>query len=380
MIKAIDLFAGAGGLSYGFYLTGEYELVAAAEINENARATYKQNIAKHTEGFEFINNVIGYDFGALNQRKGNEIDVVIGGPPCQGFSNANRQKNHLISMNNSLVKEYFRAIKQIRPKAFVMENVSMLESDTHRFYDSYKDNAEIEALIAQGFNIPKRMDSLVLTDRVFDDIDLDQLPQENLVPYDIPSQLKHLLSVLRKNLGNDRRLPNFLTKNATLIKRMILDYLAEQQDTTDEGTVIMTNKLSSILSSLPRQLLTGVVIGIIFFIVGGILIRWRVSFTGNTLYFIISQILVAFSEELLFRGYILAMLRDMMKTPNQAVIISALLFGLWHYPVSHNISLVLLTAFTGAVYGSLRTIFEKTDDEIGIVSLTTSHWLFNIIL
>ena len=253
MIKAIDLFAGAGGLSYGFYLTGEYELVAAAEINENARATYKQNIAKHTEGFEFINNVIGYDFGALNQRKGNEIDVVIGGPPCQGFSNANRQKNHLISMNNSLVKEYFRAIKQIRPKAFVMENVSMLESDTHRFYDSYKDNAEIEALIAQGFNIPKRMDSLVLTDRVFDDIDLEQLPQENLVPYDIPSQLKHLLSVLRKNLGNDRRLPNFLTKNATLIKRMILDYLVEQQDTIDEGTVIMTNKLSSLLSSLEEE-------------------------------------------------------------------------------------------------------------------------------
>ena len=143
MIKAIDLFAGAGGLSYGFYLTGEYELVAAAEINENARETYKQNIAKHTEGFEFINNVIGYDFGALNQRKGNEIDVVIGGPPCQGFSNANRQKNHLISMNNGLVKEYFRAIKQIKPKAFVMENVSMLETDTHRFYESYKDNNEI---------------------------------------------------------------------------------------------------------------------------------------------------------------------------------------------------------------------------------------------
>ena len=67
MIKAIDLFAGAGGLSYGFYLTVEYELVAAAEINENARATYKQNIAKHAEEFEFINNVIGYDFGALNQ-------------------------------------------------------------------------------------------------------------------------------------------------------------------------------------------------------------------------------------------------------------------------------------------------------------------------
>lgn len=253
MIKAIDLFAGAGGLSYGFYLTGEYELVAAAEINENARATYKQNIAKHAEKFEFINNVIGYDFGALNQRKGGEIDVVIGGPPCQGFSNANRQKNHLISMNNSLVKEYFRAIKQIRPKAFVMENVSMLESDTHRFYDSYKDNAEIEALIAHGFKIPKRMDSLVLADRVFADIDLEQLPQENLVSYDIPSQLKHLLSVLRKNLGNGRRLPNFLIKNASLIKRMISEYLAENQATTDNGTIIMTNKLSTILTSLEEE-------------------------------------------------------------------------------------------------------------------------------
>jgi len=253
MIKAIDLFAGAGGLSYGFYLTGEYELVAAAEINENARATYKQNIAKHAEKFEFINNVIGYDFGTLNQRKGGEIDVVIGGPPCQGFSNANRQKNHLISMNNSLVKEYFRAIKQIRPKAFVMENVSMLESDTHRFYDSYKDNAEIEALIAYGFKIPKRMDSLVLADRVFADIDLEQLPQENLVSYDIPSQLKHLLSVLRKNLGNDRRLPNFLIKNASHIKRMISEYLAENQATTDNGTIIMTNKLSTILTSLEEK-------------------------------------------------------------------------------------------------------------------------------
>lgn len=136
----------------------------------------------------------------------------------------------------------------------------------------------------------------------------------------------------------------------------------------------------AVFSRLPRQLLTGAIVGTIFFIVGGILIGGRGSFTGNTLYFIISQILVAFSEELLFRGYILAMLRDMMKTPNQAVIISALVFGLWHYPVSHNISLVLLTAFTGAVYGSLRTIFEKTDDEIGIVSLTVSHWLFNIIL
>ena len=65
-------------------------------------------------------------------------------------------------MNNALVKEYFRAIKEIRPIAFVMENVSMLESDTHRFYDSYNDHDEIEALRAEGFEIGTRKDDLFI--------------------------------------------------------------------------------------------------------------------------------------------------------------------------------------------------------------------------
>lgn len=59
--------------------------------------------------------------------------VVIGGPPCQGFSNANRQKNYLISGNNQLVKEYARAIDTVRPVAFLMENVKTMSSPTHKF-------------------------------------------------------------------------------------------------------------------------------------------------------------------------------------------------------------------------------------------------------
>ena len=110
MLKTIDLFAGAGGLSLGFEMTGQFEVLAAAEINKNAQATYRKNLAEGKENFAFIDNVLGYDFDSLNEKLGG-IDVVIGGPPCQGFSNANRQKNHLISMNNGLVKEYFRAIK-----------------------------------------------------------------------------------------------------------------------------------------------------------------------------------------------------------------------------------------------------------------------------
>lgn len=143
MLKTVDLFAGAGGLSLGFHRTGKVQIVAAAEINENAAKTYTKNFQKDNGcPIELIKNIVGYDFRSLIE-KHESIDLVIGGPPCQGFSNANRQKNHVISMNNILVKEYFRAIKELRPRAFVMENVSMLQSDTHRFYDSSIDHDEV---------------------------------------------------------------------------------------------------------------------------------------------------------------------------------------------------------------------------------------------
>lgn len=129
MHKVIDLFAGAGGLSLGFKKTGKYEIAAAFEINQNAQKTYKKN----HPGTEVFSDVCSADFAKLRKKLG-KIDVVIGGPPCQGFSMANRQKNHVISQNNMLVKQYVRAVKELKPKAFVMENVEMLKSDVHRFY------------------------------------------------------------------------------------------------------------------------------------------------------------------------------------------------------------------------------------------------------
>lgn len=225
MLKTIDLFAGAGGLSLGFQQTGKFELVAAAEINENARKTYQLNISANNPDFIFINNVVGYNFSELNQSVGG-IDVVIGGPPCQGFSNANRQKNHLISMNNGLVKEYFRAIKEIHPRAFVMENVSMLRSDTHRFYESYRDNNEIDALISQGYSIPKRTDSVLIADCTFEGIDYTAIEDTDLDAIALPDILARLLSVLNKNKTNPRRLPNFLAKNSSDILKFIDLYVS----------------------------------------------------------------------------------------------------------------------------------------------------------
>ena len=103
--NVIDLFAGAGGLSLGFKQTGHVNIVAAAENNPNARKTYKRNFKVE----RLYSDVRLIDYKELKDAVGS-IDIVIGGPPCQGFSNANRQHSTIISMNNRLVKEYVRAI------------------------------------------------------------------------------------------------------------------------------------------------------------------------------------------------------------------------------------------------------------------------------
>ena len=220
MLKTIDLFAGAGGLSYGFESTGEFLIVAAAENNKNARKTYIEN-HKGRNDIRLIPDVRDYDFSALASEF-DGIDVVIGGPPCQGFSNANRQKNHIISMNNSLVKEYFRAVKEIRPKAFVMENVSMLSSETHRFYDSAKDHDVVTSL-----GVQMREDELVLADYDYNGYSLMNIIQADAVAdYKISDELFQLLNVLYKNRNSEERLSKYI-KNKS---KLIIDKIASQAE------------------------------------------------------------------------------------------------------------------------------------------------------
>lgn len=215
MYRVIDLFAGAGGLSYGFEMAGDFKVVAAAENNRNARDTFSAN-HEGENGLVMIEDVRTCDFKDLaEQLEG--IDIVIGGPPCQGFSNANRQKNHIISMNNSLVKEYFRAIKEIQPTAFVMENVAMLASDTHKFYDSYLDHDEIV-----GLDIHMNAEDLVLADSDYNGYDLLNILETSLVKdYIIEDDLFHELSVLYKNRKSESKQSKYIKKAGKSIRDKI---------------------------------------------------------------------------------------------------------------------------------------------------------------
>ena len=122
MYTVVDLFAGAGGLSLGFMQTQKYDIKVAFEKIPHMQDTYRRN---HPH-VDIQGDVCAADYADIKRRYG-DIDVVIGGPPCQGFSNANRQKNTAINQNNMLVKQYLRAILELQPKAFVMENVSIIK-------------------------------------------------------------------------------------------------------------------------------------------------------------------------------------------------------------------------------------------------------------
>ena len=84
--SVIDLFAGAGGLSLGFEQTGKFEIKVAVEKNLDYQETYKKN----SPSVKMYSDVCDIDYDKINKEFG-DIDVVIGGPPCQGFSTSNRK-------------------------------------------------------------------------------------------------------------------------------------------------------------------------------------------------------------------------------------------------------------------------------------------------
>ncbi len=237
MYTTIDLFAGAGGLSLGFSQTKKYDIKVAFENSPYMQETYKLN----HPGVEVMGDVCTADYEEI-QRKYGTIDVVIGGPPCQGFSNANRQKNHAISQNNMLVKQYLRAILELHPKAFVMENVSMLRSEVHRFFMEEKDLG-----IVEKYGIPVKTSPLHLLDAEFvfpGAVDLvadADIIKEKLWPENDYAEL----NVIYKAGKNAKKLRQALEKHQKTLQKTAKAYLIEP-DNGDYIAVAAYNAFHSI--------------------------------------------------------------------------------------------------------------------------------------
>lgn len=116
--KVLDLFCGCGGISEGYHLAG-FEIVGGIDFNEYATLTFKHNFKKaqvhNIDIATFSNEDIKKEYG--------NVDVIVGGPPCQGFSSANRWQKEKEDPRNKLFFEYIRFVQQIHPKVIMIENV-----------------------------------------------------------------------------------------------------------------------------------------------------------------------------------------------------------------------------------------------------------------
>lgn len=119
-LVAIDLFCGCGGFSYGFQQAG-FDMALGIDMWRDATVTYKHNLPSACVVNEDIRNVSAEDLlEKINMSEG-DIDVIIGGPPCQGFSVSG--KRMIDDPRNTLYKSFVSLVDEIKPKVFVMENV-----------------------------------------------------------------------------------------------------------------------------------------------------------------------------------------------------------------------------------------------------------------
>ncbi len=132
--KTIDLFAGCGGMSLGFHRAG-FKSVAAIELDDNARRSHELNFGTQFS-YKAFSDVTKTDpahaIAHLNEKTERAIDIVIGGPPCQAFSRlgrarlwqlAGKKMAHAEDERATMYQYYLEYVYQLKPIAFVMENV-----------------------------------------------------------------------------------------------------------------------------------------------------------------------------------------------------------------------------------------------------------------
>lgn len=156
-MKVIDLFSGVGGLSLGFSMAG-MQVVFAVEHDEAIAKTYEMN---HKDTDMFCANIEDLNIQSLKEKYGS-VDVVIGGPPCQGFS----QKGKRLSLNderNYLFKFFIRFVEIFKPTYFLLENVPNLITTSNGFFkdeivNKFKElgySIDFDVLLASDYGVPQ---------------------------------------------------------------------------------------------------------------------------------------------------------------------------------------------------------------------------------
>jgi DNA (cytosine-5)-methyltransferase 1 len=249
----VDFFCGAGGLSLGFHREG-FKILLANDIEEVCIKTYSFNhyeIPKSKVVHGDIKNVVE-DLDALLSE---DVDIVVGGPPCQGFSMANRQRI-IDDPRNVLYKYYVKGIEKLKPKFFVMENVkgmlSVAEQVKEDFHNLVGVDYDVDYCLfnAKDFSVPQNRERLIYIG-VRSDI-RDSISKNST---DIINEIKDITNLLERYVLKDaleelRDLQALTIKNATEMDTDISGKRIENNPNKDINryiSLINDNKVSSLL-------------------------------------------------------------------------------------------------------------------------------------
>ena len=189
----VDLFAGAGGLSLGFDEEG-YNNVFAIEYDQNFAKTYQHNFPSHNLIVKDIKTVSNDDM--IKESHKNKIDIVIGGPPCQGFSIAgNIGRTFLDDDRNKLFLEFVRTVDVLNPKVFMLENVAALA--THKKGKTIEEIVNCFKNTGKGYSVKWKI--------------------VNTAKYGIPQERRRIIVVgIRKDINVDFEFPEETNEQHTI--------------------------------------------------------------------------------------------------------------------------------------------------------------------
>ena len=259
----ISTFAGCGGSSLGYSMAGFRELLAI-EWDDNAVETFKLNFPDVPVYHGDIAKISVEDVLKMTGLKVGELDIFDGSPPCQGFSTAG--KRQLDDPRNQLFREYVRLLRGLKPKVFVMENVSGMVKGVMKLVfveilkelkaSGYKVSARL--LNAMYFNVPQSRQRMIFIG-VRDDLGIEPShPEVENVPVVTRDALKGCSNV------EDRKLPSVLIEYAPIHGggwSTNMNKYKSVKGNTASGISLKWAEWGDVCGTLPKQeiSLTGVV-------------------------------------------------------------------------------------------------------------------------
>ena len=196
--KVIDLFAGVGGLSLGFEQNG-FDVVLANEYDLSIATAYEKN---HTGTKMIVGDITHLDLETIFKPYKDKIDVIIGGPPCQGFSQKGQRKT-IHDERNFLFKYYVKVVELVKPKYFVMENVPNLltaeggyfRKEIEELFNTMGYHLKMGVLNASDYGVPQnRRRAVIIGKQKSDAPDLPKPKDIKVTIWDAISDLAYLNS------------------------------------------------------------------------------------------------------------------------------------------------------------------------------------------